>query len=154
MYGDVFYITHMPYVENFRFLHICHVEKFEITPHVEKFHISSHLSCIKTEIFPHDNFFSTNMLVALETNMRYKEETDVKIAAVEVYLSRIKEKRKMSNEGDFHRTQNKSDKEKEKRGNDGESAVSSSHSCQCWPSTTPPDSPRLQVWTNLMLGGR
>ena len=32
---------------NFRFLHICHVEKFEITPNVEKFQISPHLSCIK-----------------------------------------------------------------------------------------------------------
>ena len=59
-----------------KFLHICHEKKFEITPHVEKFHISSHLSCIKSEIFPHDNFFSTNMLVALETNIRYDDDDD------------------------------------------------------------------------------
>ena len=32
---------------NFRFLHICHVEKFEITQHVEKCQISPHLSCGK-----------------------------------------------------------------------------------------------------------
>ena len=31
IYGDVFYTTHMPYVENFRFLHICHVETSEIS---------------------------------------------------------------------------------------------------------------------------
>ena len=35
---------------NFRFLHIFHVEKCEITSHVEKFQISPHLSC---EINPH-----------------------------------------------------------------------------------------------------
>ena len=43
IYGSVFYITHMPYVENFRFLHICHVETSEISPHVEKFSISPQL---------------------------------------------------------------------------------------------------------------
>ena len=32
---------------NFKFLHICHVEKFEITQHGEKFQISPHLSCIQ-----------------------------------------------------------------------------------------------------------
>ena len=41
---------------NFKFLHICHVEKFEITPHVEKFQISR---AYKSEISPHDKFFST-----------------------------------------------------------------------------------------------
>ena len=35
---------------DFRFLHTCHVKKFEITPHVDKFQISPHLSC---EINPH-----------------------------------------------------------------------------------------------------
>ena len=29
IYGDVFYITHIPYVENFRLLHICHVDTSE-----------------------------------------------------------------------------------------------------------------------------
>ena len=38
----------------FRFLHICHVKKFEITPHGEKFEIFPHLSF---NISPH--FFST-----------------------------------------------------------------------------------------------
>ena len=32
---------------NFKFLRICHVEKFEITQHGEKFQISPHLSCIQ-----------------------------------------------------------------------------------------------------------
>ena len=41
---------------NFKFLHICHVEKFEITPHVDKFQISR---AYKSEISPHDKFFST-----------------------------------------------------------------------------------------------
>ena len=37
IYGDVFYIKHMPNVENFRFFHICHGETSEISPYVEKF---------------------------------------------------------------------------------------------------------------------
>ena len=43
--------------KKFRFLHICHVEKFESTPHVEKFQISPHAYI--SEISPHDKFFST-----------------------------------------------------------------------------------------------
>ena len=35
---------------NFRFLHICPVEKCEISPNLAKFHISPHLLCGKTEI--------------------------------------------------------------------------------------------------------
>ena len=42
---------------NFRFLHICHVEKFEITPHVEKFQIFPHLSCTKMWNFSTWQFF-------------------------------------------------------------------------------------------------
>ena len=59
IYGNVFYITHMPYVENFRFLHICHVETSEISPHVEKFSISPQLSYMESwnfstwQFFPH-----------------------------------------------------------------------------------------------------
>ena len=50
----------MPYVENLRFLHICHVETSEMSPQVEKFLLSPQLSNIrKAEISPHDNFFST-----------------------------------------------------------------------------------------------
>ena len=48
IYVDVFYITHMPYVENIRFLHICHVETSEISPHVEKFSISPQLWCMES----------------------------------------------------------------------------------------------------------
>ena len=55
-----FSITHMLCVENFRFLHICHVETSEISPHVEKFSISPQLSYMEGEITPHDNFFFTN----------------------------------------------------------------------------------------------
>ena len=35
---------------NFRFLHICPVEKCEISPNLAKIHISPHLLCGKTEI--------------------------------------------------------------------------------------------------------
>ena len=38
----------MLYVENFRFLHICHVDTSEISPHVEKFSISSQLSYMES----------------------------------------------------------------------------------------------------------
>ena len=44
IYGNFFYITHILYVENFRFLHICHVETSEISPYVEKFSIHPKLS--------------------------------------------------------------------------------------------------------------
>ena len=60
IYGDVFYITHMPYVENFRFLHICHVETSEISPHVEKFSISPQLSYMESWNISTWQFFSTN----------------------------------------------------------------------------------------------
>ena len=77
---------------NFRFLHICHVEKFEITQHVEKCQISPHLSCGKignysecgeisdfsTSVmhinlkFLHMTNFSPHIsLVILVTNIRY-----------------------------------------------------------------------------------
>ena len=36
---------------DFRFLHICHVQKFETTPHGEKFQISPHLSCTEIKKF-------------------------------------------------------------------------------------------------------
>ena len=48
IYGNVFYITHMPYVENFRFFRICHVETSDISPHMEKFSISPQLSYMKS----------------------------------------------------------------------------------------------------------
>ena len=35
---------------NFRFLHICHVQNFEIPPNLAKFLISPHLLCEKSEI--------------------------------------------------------------------------------------------------------
>ena len=35
---------------NFRFFHICPVEKCEISPNLAKIHISPHLLCGKTEI--------------------------------------------------------------------------------------------------------
>ena len=57
-YGDVFHITQMPYVENFRFLHICHVEISEMSPH--------------------DNFFSTNMI----RDIREKYQLWVKLVVV------------------------------------------------------------------------
>ena len=50
----------MPYVENFRILHICQLETSEISPHVERFSISPQFSYRKAEISPHYNFFSTN----------------------------------------------------------------------------------------------
>ena len=48
IYGNFFYITHILYVENFRFLHICHVETSGISPHVEKFSISPQLSYMES----------------------------------------------------------------------------------------------------------
>ena len=42
----------------FRFLHICHVERCEITPHVEKFQNSPHLSCIEIWNFSTWQIFS------------------------------------------------------------------------------------------------
>ena len=53
-----FFIKHMPDVENFRFLHVCHVEKLNFFPVVEKFLISPQLPYIKAENSPHGNFFS------------------------------------------------------------------------------------------------
>ena len=62
---------------NFRFLHICPVEKCEISPNLAKIHISPHLLCGKTEIplhvekfhvskseiSPHDQYFSTQRYI-------------------------------------------------------------------------------------------
>ena len=62
IYGDVSYITHMSYVENFRFLHICHVETSEISPYVEKFSNSHNCHTWRAEFSPQDNFFSTNII--------------------------------------------------------------------------------------------
>ena len=42
----------------FRFLHICHVERCEITPHMEKFQNSPHLSCIEIWNFSTWQIFS------------------------------------------------------------------------------------------------
>ena len=44
--------------KKFRFLHICHVEKFESTPHVEKFQNSPNLSCIEIWKFSTWQIFS------------------------------------------------------------------------------------------------
>ena len=54
---DVFYITHMPYVEIFRFLHNFHVETSEISPHVGKFSISPQLSYMESWNFSTWQFF-------------------------------------------------------------------------------------------------
>ena len=52
----------------FRFLHICHVEKFEITPRVEFYTSAMH----RTLKFLHmTNFFSTDISVGSVTNLRY-----------------------------------------------------------------------------------
>ena len=69
IYGKVFYITHMTYVQNFRFLHICHVETSEISSHVEKFSISSQLSYMESWNL-NDNFSPLIILVILVTNIR------------------------------------------------------------------------------------
>ena len=61
---------------NIRFLHICHVEKFEITPHVEKSQISPHLSCTEIwnfstwqifspRIYPWDPWQTWGMLIVM-----------------------------------------------------------------------------------------
>ena len=69
IYGKVFYITDMTYVQNFRFLHICHVETSEISSHVEKFSISSQLSYMESWNL-NDNFSPLIILVILVTNNR------------------------------------------------------------------------------------
>ena len=47
----------MPYAENFRFLHICHVETSEISPYVEKFSIPPQLSYMVSWNFSTWQFF-------------------------------------------------------------------------------------------------
>ena len=60
IYGDVFFITHMPYVDNFRFLHFCYVETSEISQYLEKFSIAPLLSIMESwnisswQIFLHE----------------------------------------------------------------------------------------------------
>ena len=69
--GDDSYIIYMPYVENFRFLLICHVETSEISPHVETSEISPHvetfsisqqLSYTESWSFSTWQSFSTNII--------------------------------------------------------------------------------------------
>ena len=59
IYGDVFYITHMPYVENFRILHIWHEETSKISPCGEILNFPTIVIHGKLK-FLHMTIFSTN----------------------------------------------------------------------------------------------
>ena len=69
-------IQDMADVENNWFLHICLVEKFEITQNVEKLENSPHLSGGKIEITPHVENFQNFPASVRHRNLKFLQMTN------------------------------------------------------------------------------